>query len=318
MSLIEILQEALDRETDKIPQEKLAIARKHLTERYRSGINGQNRFMMNDADRLAYLAARMPATFAANLKALEAIQLVKPFTPYSHLDLGAGPGTALWASCSLFPSLKAFTAFEQDAHLISIGKKLSGSTPLQQIAWHTAELNCRDEFPPHDLVTLSYVIGELKETQIEKLIQAAFKAANEILLVIEPGTPAGFQRIRKVREQLLSLGAYPVAPCPHAQDCPMKDSDWCHFSARLMRSSLHRKIKEGQLNYEDEKYSYIAVGKIKTALPEARILRHPQKRTGHLHLTLCAESGIIDTTISKKDGSLYKEARDALWGDTWH
>ena len=35
-------------------------------------------------------------------------------------------------------------------------------------------------------------------------------------------------------------GANILAPCPHARPCPLAAPDWCHFSARVARSRLHR------------------------------------------------------------------------------
>jgi len=47
----------------------------------------------------AYMAARMPACYAAVYKVLEEVSMRLPtFSPESMLDFGAGPGTAIWAA----------------------------------------------------------------------------------------------------------------------------------------------------------------------------------------------------------------------------
>ena len=47
----------------------------------------------------AYMAARMPACYAAVYKVLEEVSMRLPgFAPESMLDFGAGPGTAIWAA----------------------------------------------------------------------------------------------------------------------------------------------------------------------------------------------------------------------------
>ena len=47
----------------------------------------------------------------------------------------------------------------------------------------------------------------------------------------------------------------------------------------------------------------------------ARILRHPQIRTGHVSLRVCTDGGAKDVIVSKKEGKRYKLARAAQAGD---
>ena len=96
----------------------------------------------------------------------------------------------------------------------------------------------------------------------------------------------------------------------------MAGGDWCHFAARLARSSTHRQAKGGTLGYEDEKFSYVIMSKNENGFSGARILRHPIKNKGHVSLKLCTQEGLCERTISKKDKELYKKARKLEWGDS--
>lgn len=313
------LIEAIDKEMESLKTDRLIAARKSLTERYKEG-QAKKQFMNTHEERLAYIAARMPATYRAISEALTQTSQKYPFPIRSLLDLGSGPGSALWAAVELFPSIATLTAYEKDQELASLGKKLaqkSTKPALKQADWKPCDLENPPLFAEHDLVILSYVIGELTQTSVASLIEKSFQATKGILLIIEPGTPQGFSRILKARTQLLSLGAKMVAPCPHTSTCPMQGDDWCHFSARVERSSLHRRLKEGELNYEDEKFSYIAVSKQPVALPEARILRVPIKRPGNITFTLCTPQGLQLKTLSKKDKELYKAAKELKIGDNF-
>src|SRR5262249_41719810 len=148
------------------------------------------------------------------------------------------------------------------------------------------------QIEPHDCMIISYALGELPQTAQATLIQLCWQAVKKTLILVEPGTPYGFKAILAARELLIGLGAHIAAPCPHAKACPLAAiGDWCHFSVRLERTVEHRKLKEGQLGYEDEKYSYLVVSKEKPETYSERILRHPQRRTGHIHFTLCTEAG---------------------------
>jgi ribosomal protein RSM22 (predicted rRNA methylase) len=49
-----------------------------------------------------------------------------------------------------------------------------------------------------------------------------------------------------------------------------------------------------------------------------RIVRHPAQRKGFVELTVCeSEPGIGRVPVSRRQGPLYKAAKDAGWGDPW-
>lgn len=318
MQIPELLQQAIEREVERFGLRKVMEAREELTERYRTRQPEKQSFMTVEAHRCSYLVTRLPATYAAIYTVLQEIRNRMPtLTVRSILDLGAGPGTAMWAACEVFPELETITLIEKDQELIKLGKRLgaySSQLPITQAQWLSGDLKEMKELPKSDLIILSYSIGELPESTIPSLIETCWTHTQQLLVVIEPGTPIGFEGIRAIRRQLIGLNSHMVAPCPHTVACPMAHGDWCHFSARVERTSLHRRVKSGALGYEDEKFSYVAVSKDPCQLPETRILRHPLKRSGHIILTLCTDEGVKKPTISKKEGDLYKIAKQAEWG----
>ena len=163
------------------------------------------------------------------------------------------------------------------------------------------------------------MLSELTPAQQEILIALASEAAPAVLLV-EPGTPAGHQRILAARAQLLEAGFQVAAPCPHQLACPLAAAgDWCHFGARLQRSAVHRQVKGAELSYEDENFSYVAMIRAGPAAPDwpaARIVRRPQQRKGLVLLEECASDGTSRRElVSKSKGELYRQARKASWGD---
>src|SRR5262249_52479512 len=157
------------------------------------------------------------------------------------------------------------------------------------------------KFATHDLVVLSYVLGELPESSRAALLKRALEAAREFLVVIEPGTVKGFGIINTIRSELISAGAGILAPCPHREACPLAVSgDWCHFAQRVERSGMHRQVKSGSLAYEDEKFSYIIASKAPCSpTGGGRIVRHPLKHSGHVQLTLCTSRGCEHVTVTR-------------------
>jgi ribosomal protein RSM22 (predicted rRNA methylase) len=168
---------------------------------------------------------------------------------------------------------------------------------------------------PADLVVLSYTAGEFRDCI--GLIERAWAAARLALIVVEPGTPRGFEVIHAARDQLIRSGAEIAAPCPHATECPMKKPDWCHFAARIERTRMHRQLKAGDLGYEDEKFSYVIASRFPVHPAESRIVRHPWIEPGLVRLELCTPDGLRTQTVRKRGGEAFRRGRKANWGGEW-
>ncbi len=285
----------------------LKKASEYLSQTYAKGL-GSSSIFDHDLGCLAYIAVRMPAIFEVVCKVLKEL----PVAPKSWLDLGAGPGTASWAAMTLFPESSSFTLIEKEHKAIELGKKLFGD----RFSWIKGCLPIM-ELPIADCAIFSYSLGELRNPSTA--IEHWFKAEIPYLVLIEPGTPKGFSVIRDARDQILSSGGHLIAPCPHALKCPLKANDWCHFSARVSRDPLHRYLKGGSLGYEDEKFSYLIASKHPIVKPAfSRILRRPEKHSGHVRLSLCKADGTsTDMAIGRSNKKLYKMAKDASWGDSF-
>jgi ribosomal protein RSM22 (predicted rRNA methylase) len=312
------LQESIDRIVQHAPPTALARARTAMTQKYREGEFSGSVFS-DEGMRLAYLAARFPATYAATFKILREI---KDRIPAIHckkvLDLGAGPGTAAWAALDVFPDVEEVSLVERNLGAIALGKELSKALPApRKEEWFCRDLESKQEIPFADLVLVSYALGELKNP--EAVIERIWQGGPSYLVIVEPGTPRGYELILSLRDLLLKSGAHLIAPCPHALRCPLSGRDWCHFSVRVERTKLHRLLKQGALGYEDEKFSYLVVSRIQHSLaPYSRILRHPQKGSGHVRLSLChADGQKKERVVSRKEKDVYRLARDAEWGDAW-
>lgn len=312
------LSAAIAELTAEIPRADLARAVAELSSQYRA--TGRARPQLTRSHRAAYLASRLPATYAVISRVLREAQLRVPgLCVESMLDLGAGPGTAMWAAVELFPDIAHTVLVEDAAEWIEIGNRLmskSGNRAIRNAEWRQGTVT--GEFPPQsfDLVMASYLMNEMPVRDRAKVALSAWQRTRKVLVIIEPGTPEGFATIRSLRRELLAVGAYLAAPCPHANECPIRAGDWCHFSERLDRTSEHRSAKGGELGYEDEKYSYVILSREPVTLPAARILRHPRKHSGHTEFELCTREGLKRETISRKQGERFKTAKKAEWGDT--
>ncbi|MCB5169091.1 small ribosomal subunit Rsm22 family protein [Streptomyces bambusae] len=317
------LRAALSGLLDGLPPKQAAQAVDRLIANYRGDTPTDAPVLRDRSDVAAYAAYRMPATFEAVRSALAGLADALPdWAPASHVDVGGGTGAATWAVDATWEGPRETTVLDWAEPALALGRELagaSGSDVLRGAVWRKAVIGSGSALPEADLVTVSYVLGELTEEGREAVVAEAAARAGTVV-VIEPGTPDGYLRIRAARDRLIAAGLRIAAPCPHDGTCPIAvGEDWCHFSARVSRSSLHRRIKGGTLAYEDEKFSYVAATRLPAAPAAARITRRPQIRKGLVLLDLCGpeSEGLTRATVTKRHGALYKAARDAEWGDSW-
>ncbi|MCC7260956.1 MAG: rRNA methyltransferase [Candidatus Latescibacteria bacterium] len=321
MPLPSSLQRAIEQEAGRYSAKDLNQAAAGLSAAYRAGEAESGAFITSDLHRLAYAAVRLPATFAAACAVMEEVRQRWSGPPLaSLLDMGAGPGTAAWAAAAVFAELDSATLFEADEGLIALGKRLAQAGEQRLLAaaqWVRGDLRAPPALAPHDLVVSSYALGELREEEASEVVRAAWALTGQVLVLLEPGTVRGFGLLRRLREHLIGAGGQVLAPCPHQAACPLPAGDWCHFPARLERSRLHQRLKDGALGYEDEKYAYVAVARQGGLAAPARILRHPLRHAGHTELPLCTPAGLQRLTVTRSQKGAWKEARKAVWGDEW-
>lgn len=319
MEIPQQLQSALDAQLVAVPPRKLVAAVAALSERYRTGASRPGRgFLHSGEDVAAYLAYRLPATFVAAYACLEQVRDRLPdWKPGSLLDAGAGPGTVMWAAAAPWPDLGHVTLLERDDEMIAAGKRLAVYSRLGSVReanWLRTDVAGPWDARPHDLVVVSYVLGELPEDRVAPLLQKLWTTTGGVVVIIEPGTTAGFARVKRARQLMIEEGAHVIAPCPHDALCPLNDGDWCHFSQRVERSRTHRQAKAGELSHEDEKFSFVALSRTPGTPIEGRVLRHPQVRPGHIRLDVCTRDGLASTVVTRKDRDLYRTARHLRWG----
>ncbi|KAK7849806.1 methyltransferase-like protein 17 [Quercus suber] len=254
-------------------------------------------FKYMEDETAAYVASRMPAVFSACYRVLKEVRRRLPgFSPARVLDFGAGTGSAFWALREVWPqSLEKVNLVEPSQSMQRAGRSLiqgMKNLPLihsyDSIQALTKSINKSER--RHDLVIASYVLGEIPSLKDRiTIVRQLWDLTQDVLVLVEPGTPHGFNVISQMRSHILWMekrklrkskaainttskdlvvgqksGAFIVAPCPHDGQCPLtRTSKYCHFVQRLERTSSQRAYKRAKgepplRGFEDEKFSFVA------------------------------------------------------------
>jgi ribosomal protein RSM22 (predicted rRNA methylase) len=310
------LRAALDAKLQGLSRNDAAERAALISSTYRDG--GNSGAIRSEADALAYALARMPATYAAVTASLNALCELRPdFAPTSLLDVGAGPGTASWAAAAAFASLQSFASVDANTVLRALALDLGrDSTRLAAMTYRRGEARAAlASAEPAELVVASYMIGEVGEAERSALAEQLWAKARDTLLIVEPGTPAGYARILALRHQLISSGAHAAVPCPHDGKCPLQAPDWCHFTQRLPRLRAHMRLKGAELPFEDEKFSYVALTRTPVARRLARVLAQPVVGKVEVSAKLCTPGGLRLAKVPHRDKTAYARAKRWRWGD---
>jgi ribosomal protein RSM22 (predicted rRNA methylase) len=308
------LRGALEAKLHGLPRDDITARAAQISRTYRDG--GNSRAIATPSDALAYALVRMPATYAAVAACLSALVEARPdFVPKSLLDVGAGPGTASWGAAETFASLQSFMLLDINAALQTLALDLGREHPRLAAMTCRRDAGALDDVAPADLVVASYLIGEVRETERRSLAERLWTKTRDTLLVVEPGTPAGYERIIALRAHLIASGAFVAAPCPHDHACPLSAPDWCHFAQRLPRLRAHIQLKGAELPFEDEKFSYVVLTRERPPKRCARVLAPPVVGKVEVAAKLCTANGVELAKVPHRDKAAYAKARRWRWGD---
>jgi ribosomal protein RSM22 (predicted rRNA methylase) len=313
------LRVAVERALAAARPRALSTAVRTLSERYR-GHRSDAAFppLQTELEALAYLAYRLPATFAALSAALQEVRLLQPgLTPQSLLDVGSGPGTTAWSALATFPSINRIVLIERDVRMMQVGQMLAAEShvpALREAEWLRDDVASGIDAGPADLTIASYTIGELSAPTRTRVVLSLWECTAGTCVIVEPGTPEGARRIREAGDTLVQAGAHVIAPFPHDWQCLESAADWCHFAARVPRTRLHRAVKDVALAYEDEKFAYVAASRVPGNPVAGRVIRRPEFRSGHVRLVVCTSRGVERLVIARSQREAFRRARDLRWG----
>ena len=322
LSLPSELENAIETALQRVPASQWKSAATALSERYRTQRTGQEQSLARKSEEiLGYAALILPAAYAQLSGAMAATKARIPdWQPTSMLDIGSGPGTALWAATAQWPTLKKLVAWERESAFIDLGKQLirASDTPvLRATTWHKVTLGGKlpDDSETYDLIVFGHVLNELPEMLRNDIVTLAWQHCSGMLLIVEPGTSAAFPIVRAMREYLLTLGAQTIAPCAHNLACPLVD-DWCHFPQRLERPSFQRRAKFASAGWEESKFSYAAMARFPADSPIwGRLIHQPHKLKYEVSLPVSSKEGIVNVEIPKSERDAFRNASKYEWGD---
>jgi ribosomal protein RSM22 (predicted rRNA methylase) len=326
------LEEGIAHALKDVPKSQWLRASQLLSEHYRESLaGGKTPKVSGDLAALAYAAIILPSTYAQLYGALNATLERAPdsWQPATLLDIGSGPGTALWVAAALLPSLQKMTAWEREPGFIKLGQQLakrSTSKAVQSAVWERLTLSRylpASTMPKYDLITIGHVLNELDAGLRRAVLDWVWEHTDGVLLIVEPGTSAAFPIVREMREYLLAKGAHTLAPCVHDRPCPLQVeagvNDWCHFPQKIERPAVQRRAKEGSAGWEESKFSYAALAKFSPkSTIYGRLIHQPQvptKNKSFVELPLSSQDGIISLRVLKVNKTEYERAKKLRWSD---
>lgn len=315
MKIPELLENAIEEKLNHVKLTGLKQYASKLSEKYMYQERTGDTLLNTEIEALAYSIMRMPATYGAVYSALKHTLERIEGNIQSVLDIGAGTGAATWAISELLET-KNMRCFEREQVMLELGKAFMSQNPkLKDVSWDYMDIVEDNLDAKADLVVTSYMLNEIKPENRKSVIGKIIKSSNHIVLMIEPGTPEGFKNIKEVQKIAIENGLHIIAPCTFRGICPLPDDDWCHSIVRMERTKVHKVLKNADLPYEDEKFSYIAISKENYNNTGIRILRHPMIEKGKVTLKVCHNGKIEEMVVTKKDKELFKMVKKKKCGD---
>ena len=159
---------------------------------------------------LAYVLHGLYPSYGVALRLLREAAEALPggaWQPRTMLDLGTGPGTAIWAARTVFPdTLFDFVAVEPSRSMMQVAEHLCADLPgvMYRRSWEEVERYHRGK--RYDIVMAHYTLGQMcTDGDRERAVAALWDAVapGGVLILSEHGDRWGFHCIRRARDTLL-------------------------------------------------------------------------------------------------------------------
>lgn len=169
----------------------------------------------------AYLAYFQTLNFVRLRAAFQEVKRFLPLESFTQIwDFGSGLGTTQWVLESE-PSITPRPLFS-----------IESSKPAMELHRELAECS---KWQPQFVKSVQPVKGALAVFSYSFLeMQNALPnlGAFDHLLIVEPSFRETSRDLMRWRQRLIDDGFHPLAPCTHAQECPLltlSQRDWCHM-----------------------------------------------------------------------------------------
>ncbi|ODN04716.1 Methyltransferase-like protein 17, mitochondrial, partial [Orchesella cincta] len=281
---------------------------------------------------LEYIIARSSGEYAALCRIFNEIsKRDAEFKPKTLCDFGSGVGTVSWAarsywSSSLVEHLCADVSWEMNelAELIFRGgnKNNDHSIPALFFRQHLPEsYKIR-----YDLVVSAFSLMELPSAKDRlQTIDKLWNKTEQYLVVVEPGTKAGFRAIIEARDYILGLGSdskrprncFVFSPCPHNKECPKFAFDTIPCNFEVKSRPIYPFHEDRSIN---DSFCYVVIrrGLNPDQGKWPRLVEDPLIRSGHVVCRLCTKDAKISEVVltkAKHSLSMRVLAKRSVCGD---
>lgn len=182
----------------------------------------------------AYAAFYLTTNYPKFSYCMEYLKAYKDlFTEYEIIDIGAGPGTFVfaigdyynWSMDSVIWGVETSPLMRKQANKIKEG--LYADKSIEFVAGTKSIPNKTKK----RLIIFTHSFNEMTKADAHKYIR---DLDADLVMFIEPGTQELFKSYLPMRNELIEKGFNCLYPCPSNAKCPMeKTEDWCHQYIRV-------------------------------------------------------------------------------------
>lgn len=218
------------------------------------------------------------------------------------LDWGCGSGIASRAVAD-WTGIRHIQVFDQSPEAMDFACTRLRETGRTAAPWRGGAM------PAGTLLVVSHVAGELTPDEWTHFIR--FAAAADEILWLEPGSHAISRRLSAARDEVQNRGHHLVAPCTHAQPCPVltQEQDWCHFFAEppnaIFQSAFWKEFSVTLgIDLRALPFSFFASSRTESRHWPAgaeRVIGSPRPLKARCELLCCGARGLTLRTLQKRD-----------------